>query len=109
MIGKPARWKSERQRRFVLASIAEGSIVVPRLRTGVLADAWTASPVRLVQGAYEVSVTNAAPYAAIVHGHRARRPASRDMVERKWRNLEVAAVGLLNKYRGRMQARIRFA
>lgn len=109
MIGKPAQWKSERQRRFVLASIRQGTIQAPRPRTGVLAAAWTVSPVSSFAGYYEVSVTNAIPYAAVVYGRHLRRPGSRDMVARNWRNLETEARGLLSKYQRLMHARIRFA
>ena len=38
---KPMQWKSERQRRFVLAALHDGTIQIPYRRTGTLGRRWT--------------------------------------------------------------------
>jgi hypothetical protein len=38
---KPMVWKSEKQRRYVMAAIREGTIEVPYRRTGTLGRRWT--------------------------------------------------------------------
>ena len=40
---KPMTWESEKQRRFVMAGIREGTIEVPYRRTGKLGQRWTTS------------------------------------------------------------------
>lgn len=109
IFGKPARFKTERQRRFVLASIREGSIVVPRRRTNALGRGWTVSGPVSQAGSFVVSVLNSVPYAAIVQGRRIFQPGTKDMQERGWKNWEATAIGLLRKYSDRMRARIRSA
>lgn len=104
------KFKTQRQRRFVLASIREGSIQVPRRRTGNLGRGWTIVT-RSASGAasYVIEVFNRIPYAPIVQGRRIYHPAAKDMRERGWKNWEATALGLLRKYSARMRSRIRAA
>jgi len=76
--GMRIRWKSERQRRYVLANVK-----LPYRRTGWLAKQWFVTPT----GNAQVVVRNKAHYAAFVFG-RAQQPFHRD---RGWRRADEEA------------------
>ena len=63
------RWTSERQRRYVMAAIRSGRIVVPYRRTGRLREGWQINT-RLDGNGATMSVTNSVEYAAGVMGAR---------------------------------------
>ena len=63
---KKMRWKSEKQRRYVMARIRDGSIKVPYQKTGNLANRWSA---RRVDPA-GAEIRNSASYAKYVVGQR---------------------------------------
>lgn len=59
------RWVSEKQRKFVMASIRDGSIQVPYRRTGRMSSSWSAR--RNSPGVWVIM--NSAPYAVYVVGN----------------------------------------
>jgi hypothetical protein len=73
--GMKMRWKSERQKRYVMANVA-----LPYARQGWLSKRWRVTPVSPTR----VVVRNAAEYAAFVIG-RAQQPFHRD---RGWRRID---------------------
>ena len=80
--GMRIRWKTERQRRYVLANVK-----LPYQRTGWLAKQWFVTPTSNVQ----VVVRNKARYAAFVFG-RAQQPFHRD---RGWKRADEEASKLV--------------
>jgi len=80
--GMRIRWKSERQRRYVLANVKP-----PYRRTGWLAKQWFVTPTSNAQ----VVVRNKARYAAFVFG-RAQQPFHRD---RGWKRADEEASKLV--------------
>src|SRR3972149_6930829 len=65
MTGRPQPPKTERQRRFLMASIRDGSIVIPYRRTGGLGRRWT---VEFRDGGKTAVVGNNAPGGIFVQG-----------------------------------------
>lgn len=61
--GKKMKWKSEKQRRFVIAAIRLGDIQVPYHRSGNLSAAYQKQPI-----ADGLALVSSAPYAAYVRG-----------------------------------------
>ena len=80
--GMRIRWKSERQRRYVLANVK-----LPYRRTGWLAKQWFVTPT----GNAQVVVRNKARYAAFVIG-KAQQPFHKD---RGWRRADEEASKLV--------------
>ena len=76
--GMRIRWKTERQRRYVLANIR-----LPYRRTGWLAKQWFVTPITSAQ----VVVRNKARYAAFVFG-KAQQPFHKD---RGWKHADEEA------------------
>jgi len=77
----PGGFYTEKQRRYVIAAIKSGHIVVPYLRTGNLPRAWTVSEVEISGGTASVEIScdpSLAPYGPHVQDPKARPPMHED-------------------------------
>lgn len=77
----PGGFYTEKQRRYVIAAIKSGHIVVPYLRTGNLPRAWTVGEVAVSGGTASVEIfcdPGLAPYGRYVQDPKVRPPMHED-------------------------------
>lgn len=89
-------WRSEKQRRFVMASIRTGRITIPYRRTQTLRRGW-----RIIGQGRNAYLINETPYAGYVKGDNTQ---ARMLALGGWRTVSQDIKGRIGKMQAKMEA-----